>query len=79
MHLQKQARAQTSRDQLVLHLTHSQLDDVSSSALHGMVHRRSLAEATLGGVFRVQLGNVAATPEERGCVTVFMCLLNHTV
>ena len=79
MHLQHKFRLKAVSDQAALNLVHGELDDIGRTALHGMVHRRALAEAALHFVARLQLGNMALAAEHRGREPTFLRLFNRLV
>ncbi len=72
-------RLKAVSDQAALNLVHGELDDIGRTALHGMVHRRALAEAALHFVARLQLGNMAFAAEHRSREPAFLRLFNRLV
>ena len=79
MHLQHEFRLKAVSNQAALNLVHGEFDDIGRAALHGMVHRRALAEAALHFVARLQLGNMALAAEHRGREPAFFRLFNRLV
>ena len=63
VHLHHELRLEVLLAQTPHHLVHRDLDDVGRAPLHGVVHGRTLPEAALLGVLRLELGDVALTAE----------------
>ena len=79
MHLEDELCLRARSYQFILHLTHRDLDDISSRALHGMIHGRTLTKTTLLRIARIEFRNIASAPEECLSIPIRLGLLDDPV
>ena len=79
MHLEDELGLRARSYQFILHLTHCDLDDISSRALHGMIHSGALTKTTLLRIARIEFRDVAPASEQRFSIPTSLGLLDDPV